>query len=420
MTRVSNIEKRILGEAYSSIEAMKNLGILCDDFGGRFAGTEENRAAAEFILDRFESYGFENPHLETFKFLGCTVGPSTLEIIEPIKREIPCLTLPMTESGEVEGDLVYTGEGSGISEEQVGDKVALGLVRLPFIRDTETDVAGFIWMHPYPAMGPPTGCINSSVPAVSVKFEYGQMMRRLLRRYGSLEVRIHTECDIFERDSWNVCGEIPSRGDSDEFILLGGHYDGHEIAQAAFDCGAACMAVTEMGRILNMEREHLDRKLRIVCFSAEEFGWHGSQAYAERHSNEMGDMRFTYQLDCCAGGRTQMVTTDFWPQLDPFYQELAEDLNMNIPHDQRMGPGDSRPFFQRGIPTGSITDSRPPGMMELLKTYRHTEYDTLDKIDIRALRDAVTIGTISSFRILNSEDWPEHRTEGEIEKIQKI
>ncbi|MCW3978204.1 MAG: hypothetical protein NWF12_00525 [Candidatus Bathyarchaeota archaeon] len=68
---LSDVERKILGEAYSSSEAMENLTVLCDDFGGRFAGSPENRAAAEFILGLFEGYGFEDPHLEAFSFLGC-------------------------------------------------------------------------------------------------------------------------------------------------------------------------------------------------------------------------------------------------------------------------------------------------------------------------------------------------------------
>ena len=415
--RLSDVERRILGEAYSSSEAMDNLTVLCDDFGGRFAGSPENRAAAKFILGRFEEYGFEDPRLETFRFTGCEVGPSSLEIVEPIRKVIPCLTLPMTASGEAEADLVYTGNGSDIVE--VEGKIVMGSVRLPIIRSTDSGVEGFIWTHPYPVMGPPTGCVHSAMPAVSVKYEDGEMLRRLLRRHGNIRVRVEAECDRFERESWNVCGEVPGNGGSDEFLLLGGHYDGHEIAQAAFDCGAGCMAVTEMGRILNREREHLDRGVRIVCFSAEEFGYWGSKDYAERHAKEMDDLRFTYQLDCCAGG-TQMVTTDHWPELEPFFAKLAEDLNMRIPHAQRRGPGDSRAFFDLGIPTGSICDHRLPGRLELLRTYRHTEHDTLDKIDIRSLREAVAIGAISAMRMANAETWPGHRSLKEVEKIRKM
>lgn len=415
---LSDVERRILGEAYSSSEAMENFTVLCDDFGGRFAGSPENRAAAEFILGLFEEYGFEDPHLEAFSFPGCEVGRSRLRVVEPVRRTIPCLTLPMTATGGAEAELVYVGDGSNIREQDLEGKIALGTIRLPMIRDPEAAIEGFVWAHPYPAMGPPTGCVHSVVPAVSVRHEDGELLRRLLGRYGEVRVQVEAECDRFERESWNVCGEIPGSGSSDEFLLFGGHYDGHEIAQAAFDCGAPCMAVTEMGRILDEEREHLDRGVRIVCFSAEEFGYWGSRDYAARHAEEMEGLRFTYQLDCCAGGGAQMVTTDFWPRLEPLYEKLADDMSLRIPHEQRMGPGDSRAFFELGIPTGSICDYRLPGRLELLRTYRHTEYDTLDKIDARSLREAVAIGAVSGLRMANAEDWPGHRSAEEVEEIK--
>ncbi|UCH57455.1 MAG: M28 family peptidase [Candidatus Bathyarchaeota archaeon] len=415
--RLSEVERRILGEVHSSSEAMSNLTALCDDFGGRFAGTPENREAAEFLLGRFEEYGFEAPHLETFRFMGCDTGQSSLEILEPVRRKIPCLTLPMTASGQTEAELVCVDDRATV-EEEFTRKVVMGRTRLPFIRSSETDVSAYVWVHPYPAMGPPTGCIRSTVPAVSVKYEDGEMLGRLLRRHGRVRVRVEAECETFERESWNVCGEIPGNGNSEEFVLFGGHYDGHEIAQAAFDCGAPCAAVTEMGRILNTEREHLDRGLRVVLFSAEEFGFWGSRDYVKRHTDELEDLRFAYQLDCCGGGSTQMVTVDFWPELEPFYRRLAMDMNMEIPFEQRRGPGDSRPFFEIGIPTGSIIDYRKPGMLELLKTYRHTVYDTLDKIDPRSLRDAVAIGAVSGYRMMNAESWPSHRGPEEVERYR--
>lgn len=419
---MTEVEKRIIGEAYSSSEAMDNLLVLCDEFGGRMAGTLENRAAAEFIRGKFEEYGFENPHLEVFKFPGCEVVSSKLEIVYPIKKTVSCLTLPMTASGEVEADVLYLGEGLDFENQKcdVQGKIVMTSTRQHLERSFQAGALGFIWMHPYPAMGPPTGCVPTLMPTVSVRYEDGSLLNRLIRRYGRVQVQMETECRHFERESWNVCGEVPGNGESDEFVLLGGHYDGHEIAQAAFDCGAACMAVTEMGRILNKVSEHLNGGVRIVCFSAEEFGCWGSKDYARKHAREMENMRFTYQLDCCAGGGTQMVTLSLWPELEPLFQRLAKDMAIQIPIEQRLGPGDSRAFFELGIPTGSIIDYRLPGRLELLRTYRHTEYDTFDKIHSRSMREVVAIGAVSGARMVNADGWPDHRTVEEVARAKQI
>jgi Zn-dependent M28 family amino/carboxypeptidase len=247
--------------------------------------------------------------------------------------------------------------------------------------------------------------------------EDGLMLKRLIDRRGTVSVELQASCNVFTRESWNVCGEVKGGGDNG-YVLLGGHYDGHEIAQAAFDCGAACMAVTEMGRILNTVSGELNGDVRVVCFSAEEFGFWGSRDYANRHADDMADMLFTYQLDCNGGPLPQMVTVDYWPELKQFYTKLREDLGLPMPFDQRMGPGDSRAFHELGIPTGSIIDYREPGRLSLLKTVRHTVYDTVDKIDLRHLQDDVAIGAISTVRILASNEWPDHRSLKAVEALK--
>jgi len=406
--KLSDVERSIIGEICSSSEAMDNLTVLCDEYGGRFVGTPENRAAAEFVLSRFENYGFENPHLEAFKTPGCKVISSNMEIVEP-KQNVRCLTLPMTASGETEAEVVFLEDGAEVKEDEVNGKIIMANTRAPLRKGADLGAEGFIFMHPYPMMGPPTGCVPTLLPSVSVSYERGSLLKRFIHRKGSVKVNLSAECDIFETESWNICGEIPGNGKSDEYIMFGGHYDGHEIAQAAFDCGAPCMIATEIGRVLNKFRKEMDRNVRITLFSSEEFGCWGSKDYAKRHAAEMNDMRFTYQYDCNAGGNTQLVTLANWPELVPLYTKMAADLNMYIPVEQRGGPGDSRAFHELGIPNGSTCDYRAPGRLSLLKTCRHTKYDTLDKIDQRSMREVTTIGAISGLRMVNAEEWPSHR-----------
>ncbi len=419
--RLSEIEKRIIGEIRSSSEAMDNLIVLCDEYGGRLAGSEENRGAAEFILGKFEEYGFEDPHLESFKFPGSEAISGKLEIVDPVRREIPCICLPMTVTGEVEADVVYLGHGENL-DEQLGDmegKIILTSDRAPIPKSVMAGAVGVVWMRPFPLLGQTTGVAPSVLPSVGIKYEDGMMLKRFIERRGGVRVRIETECKHLERESWNVCGEIPGNGKSDEFIMFGGHYDGHEIAQAAFDCGAPCMASLEIGRVLNNFREHLDRNIKIVLFSSEEFGCWGSKAYAKRHADEMKNMRFTYQFDSCAAGTTQVLTIDHWPELVPFFDRLSEDLGIEMPLRQRKGPGDSEAFFHLGIPTGCIRESlrfKYPGSLGGLSTVWHTYNDTVDKIDPRSLREVITIGAISGYRMANAEDWPSHRTPEAIER----
>ncbi len=85
-----------------------------------------------------------------------------------------------------------------------------------------------------------------------------------------------------------------------------------------------------------------------------------------------------------------------------------------------MGPGDSRAFHEQGIPTGSIIDYRESGRLALLKTVRHTVYDTVDKVSIKGLQDDVAIGAVSTMRILAHENWPGHRSREDVEALKRL
>lgn len=415
---LSKEEMVIRREAYSGRSSLDNLTTLCDDYGGRFAGTEECDAAAEFILGLYEDYGFSDPHLESFTFMGCRVGDSSLAIKGSGPKVVQTLTLPMTPSGTVEGSLVSVDGVTDVSSLNLEGKIILATNRLNLRESVDSGAIGFVWMHPVPMMGPPTGVVAQLVPSVSIKHEDGLRLKRIIDKQGEVDLKISAECETFQRKSWNVCGEVKGSGDGG-YVLLGGHYDGHEIAQAAFDCGAACMAVTEMGRILSKISDSLQGDVKVVCFSAEEFGFWGSRDYAKQHIEEMKDMLFTYQLDCNGGPAPQMVTYDYWSTLEPFYKQLMNDLKLPVLIDQRMGPGDSRAFHERGIPTGSVNDYREPGRLPLLKTVRHTIFDTVDKINLRHLQDDVAIGVVSTKRILESTEWPAHRSKEAVEEVRR-
>jgi hypothetical protein len=50
------MEKVIAGEIWVSSEAYKNLVTMCDEFGSRFAATDGERKAMDFITKKFKMY----------------------------------------------------------------------------------------------------------------------------------------------------------------------------------------------------------------------------------------------------------------------------------------------------------------------------------------------------------------------------
>ena len=106
------LDRQIVGDIFTSPEAMDNLAVLCDDFGSRFGGTDGERLAAEYIQKKFSEYGLTNVHLEPIEYLGWARGQAKLEIIHPIQKTIPCITLPHSPPVDMEGEIIDMGDGA--------------------------------------------------------------------------------------------------------------------------------------------------------------------------------------------------------------------------------------------------------------------------------------------------------------------
>ena len=123
----SKQDKLIAGDCYTSTEAMDNLTILCDDFGSRFGGTEGEKQAAEFMKAKLESYGCTNVQMEPFEYTGWVRGTTTLEIIEPIQKVIPCISLPHSPPASLTAELYDAHEGAPSVFENDDEDIRLDL-----------------------------------------------------------------------------------------------------------------------------------------------------------------------------------------------------------------------------------------------------------------------------------------------------
>jgi hypothetical protein len=91
----SDVKTSILGDIWSSNEAFENLTILCDEFGSRFAGTDGERPAVDFIASRLREYGLENVEADGFTYTGWKRGDAKLEMLSPRERELETISLAM-------------------------------------------------------------------------------------------------------------------------------------------------------------------------------------------------------------------------------------------------------------------------------------------------------------------------------------
>jgi Zn-dependent M28 family amino/carboxypeptidase len=222
-------------------------------------------------------------------------------------------------------------------------------------------------------------------------------------------------------ETYNViCDVEPDDPVDDEYVVVGSHYDGHDISQGAVDPASGAVTVMEIARTLNKVKKNLKRRVRCICFGAEEIGLYGSYNYVAMHENEMDKIRFMLNLD--SGGRAgkKGVTFHDFPELEPLLKQWAAEMNAEMPSDQRVSPySDHWPFFLKSVPCGSGGDPEAR-RTRTGRGYGHTKYDTVDKVEQDYLRLAAANYARFIFRIANAEEWPARRkTPEEIQEFIK-
>jgi len=430
------VDKKIVSEVYTSSEPIDNLKILCDVHGSRFPGTPGDLGSVKYMVEKLKGYGIEDAHYESYKIPGWKRGPAKLTMTSPVEKEIDCISLPHSLAGEMEAKLVWLGDGAvDVYEKRkaeidgnivmVSSANPLGMNRSlhrseKFMRSVLAGAKGWIFMNQYPAYGPQTGGISPVVPSISVSYEDGMFLVRTLEREGDVKFRIKTSDKNIDVTTYNVIADVPGTSRSKEYVVVGSHYDGHDISQGAVDPASGAVTVMEIARNLQMAKDKLKRRVRCICFGAEEIGLYGSYNYVAMHRDEMDKIRFMLNLDSGGSQGKKGIILHDSPELEPFLERWAAEMKAELPFFQRVGPySDHWPFFLKGVPCGSGGDP------ESIRTntgrgYGHSKYDTVDKVDLEYLRLAAANYTRFLFRVANAEDWkPRRKTQQEIQEFIK-
>ncbi len=433
------IDQKMLGDIHTSSESMDNLTVLCDDFGSRFGGTAGERQAADFFRDKFKEFGLKRPRKEPYRYASWTRGDTTLEIIDPIQKTIPCISLPYCPSARLEGEVAFVGDGAPANFESAGRKLRGKLVvatsRSPrglgrnvhrlekYSRSALAGASGFIFMNHYDGLGPATGSISDNreaiIPGISVSKEDGSFLQRLMERKGTVRLRLKTRNRTAEKTSWNVVGELPGNTHPDQWVMAGCHYDGHDISQGAMDPVSGMVCVQEAARVLTKyASDRIGCGIRFVAFGTEEIGLIGAKNYVEQHADELDQIRLYINMDSAGGGGRKGIMMHRRPELDDTFAEAKAQMKYDMPYGQGMSAfSDHFPFFEAGVPTCGMADVEATFSG---RGYGHTAHDTLDKIKLADLREASSVLARLLLRVSCAERWPAKRwTAKQAERVMK-
>lgn len=424
---LSAADAALSGELWRGDGGFGFLERLVDETHGRFAGTADERRAAEMILDVFRRHGLQHVHREPFTYDGWRRGAeATLRRVDT-GESIATFSLPGSVPGDVEAEVIDLGSATHDQIEEAGEalrgKVAIISAETPHgekpahrnekaARAARNGAAAVLWMRDEPGQLAETGSLffrdAPKIPGIAITREDGL---RLARQSRSRPIRLALSTHDTPRrlESWNLLGDIPGTDLAHEVIMVGAHYDGHDVAEAANDNGSGVAAIAEVARALVHQAPHLRRTVRFISFGVEELGLYGAHAYCQEHKGtDLDTVRFLFNLDTIASpGMTKGVATQKRPELRPLLQEIGNAMGDAFPvRDDLSMYSDQFPFVIAGVPSGVLTnpDSRRSGRGE-----GHTTSDTLDKVHPLSLKLSTLFTARLTLYLANADPWPARR-----------
>lgn len=413
-------DQSIITDALASDDIHRNLYHLCDNIGPRFSGTPGYREAAEYMLAEFDAYGLDQTQLEGFELHAFRRGDAAvLKVIQPFEETLNNYELvysATTGPDGLEAKLIDIGNGVPERFEAAGETLRgnLALItgpgrhRMAIYEDcVQHGAVGMIYGSHSPGLTLCSGSVcdgkPGAIPAVAIGREDAL---RLSRRLSETSMTLHlTTTSCTELDTtWNVISDLHGSGSEDEFIIVGGHLDSHEIGPGAYDNAAGAVMVMEIARLLARQRQHLKRSIRFIGFAAEEVGLLGSHAYANAHADELEKARLMFNCDMPALNAPWILASHRCASFESYLPQLNASMNEQMQY--RLAThhhSDHYPFTRRGIPglamCGSRDTMKQPG-------FAHAAGDTPEKVPTDEMRNACALAARIVLRASNEDDWP--------------
>ncbi len=425
------LDSMLYGRAYTYATG------LCETAEHRFAGSAGDRAATRYLLGVLAELGLAEIRAEPFSITAWERGPTELTLLEPRARRLDALALAGSPSTEIEAELVDVGYGTEEEVAALGVSLAgrLALARSDapaslrrgmyrgekVLRARSHGAAGIIIANAAMGLLPLAGSLGFSpetiLPAVTVSYETGEALRRISRAGGTARLRLKMEHAARPAVTHNVVGELTGRAWPERCLLVGAHFDSHDLCEGARDDAGGVGIALEILRLLSRSPAGVGRTVRFIGFGAEELGLLGADAYLAAHEAELDVLDLVLNLDCAGRPGRKEFYVNQWPALREVLQAATRDIaDMGVADGPPSTHMDHFQFYLRGAPTATLAG----GSADPKDAYHHTAADTLDKLSAEdaqaeALRAARTL-----LRLSWAWPWPaQRRSTEEVRQLLK-
>jgi Zn-dependent M28 family amino/carboxypeptidase len=432
---LDTLDKQLIAEAWTSPDIYANLETLVD-FGSRFAGSPGEAQARDFIRETFHRYGLTHVNLLPFEYLGWWRGTCALKVVSPVERAYDAISLvysPSTPQAGLRAPIVDVGMGTekeyAAKEGKLAGKIVLCSSANPeegrqphrrekYGRAVSAGAIGFIYTRHLPGGLPETGSLRpgrlGEIPAVAVSYETGFALKRLADK-GETIVALDVQNDAKPTVAYHVFGDV--KGQTDETILVGAHYDGHDISQGAMDDGAGTCLVLELARMFAPLHGQLKRTLRFWGIACEELGVLGSTIFVERHPELLNNIALMMNLDGAVGNGAKGFSISGLDDVEAVLKQIAKATRYPLKLTEKIfTASDHFPFFMRGIPAIMMTAREENRVLG--RGFTHTAYDTIDKVNEREMKECAMVAARVLLRLATHDaSIGRRRTPEEIKSI---
>jgi len=379
---------------------------LCG-FGGRLSGTDSEANARQWLLARIGEIPGATVTSQPIDYRGWLRHEGLISIVDQPGQSAAATALmlsPATPPGGLEAEVVDLGEGTAADFAAAGDLTGrIALVRhgyafspdhthrsVKYHMARDKGAAAFLIANAL-TDGLVTGSSGNGeendIPAAGI----AEKTAAMLTAPNGAGVRARLELDT----SWpagqaaNLIAEVP--GETDEWVVLSAHLDGHDLGQSAIDNASGVVVALAVAEALAAIPGKLHRGLRLCLFNVEEWNLTGSKHYIDNLSPaERAAIMLNVNLDVVVGAEKLSALVSGFIALEPWLERLASKVGDNLAyHRPLVRNSDHYNFAEVGIPAFRLL----AGFGEPQSNVRHllTPGDTVDKVTPQELQRAATL-----------------------------
>lgn len=247
---------------------------------------------------------------------------------------------------------------------------------------------------------------TAKIPVVDISLEDYGMLYRMTEKGDKPVIKVLAQSkDLGTVPTFNTIATIPGKELPNEYIVLSAHFDSWDGGTGATDNGTGTLTMMEAARILKKIYPNPKRTIIVGHWGSEEQGLNGSRAFVEDRPEVVTGLQALFNQDNGTGRVVNISGQGFlhaYDYLGRWLEAVPDDITKHIETEFPGRPGgggsDYASFVAAGVPAFSLSS-----LNWSYGTYTwHTNLDTYDKIVFDDVRNNAILTAILAY--MASED----------------